>query len=184
VPDPIPRKTTTTRPVDTATKVSKASKCLLEIAGMPVSVAKGNNHTLKVGGRPQNVDKAVLEINIEDDPTQLQLDGSKYRGSVQLHRKDCFPGATVQLQVRPIPASLTFNGAPKGTAVRCIAGPCPDTIAHLLESEGFPDIPMTTHEATLRFEIRALGFNRQERTVSIYPGRNTVTLSLISLQQR
>ncbi len=184
VPELLPRKTTTTRPFDAATKVSKASKCFLEIAGMPVAIAKSNNHTLKVAGRPQNVDKAILEISIEDDPTQLQLDGSKYRGSVQLPRKDCFPGATVQLQVRPKPASLTFNGAPKETAVRCIAGPCPDTYAHRLESESFPDIAMTTHEATLTVEIQAVGFNRQERTVRIYPGANSITVSLISNQQR
>jgi len=185
-PEAIPRKATATRPIEPTTKVSKptASKCLLEIAGMPFAVASASTHTLKVAGRPLRVDKQTLEIAVDDDPTQVQLDGSMYRGAVQVHRKDCFPGATVKLQVRPRAAILTFSGAPRGTTVRCTAGPCPDTSAHLIESDRFPEIPMTTHEAKIRLEFRATGFNSQAKDIPVYPGNNNYPLNLTPLQPR
>jgi len=184
-PEPIPRKTTTTRPVDPPTKVKVvASKCLLEIAGMPVPVARASTHTLKIAGRPQKVEDTIVELTVDDDITQVQLDGSMYRGAVQVHRKDCFPGATVKLPVRPLVATLTFRGAPKGTTVRCSAGPCPDRSPHLIESDPFPEIPLKTHEADIDLEIRAEGFNRLAKKFQIHPGSNEVVITLTPLLPR
>ena len=188
-PDPVPRKTVTTRPVDPPTKVARpagpaGSKCSLEIADMPVPVARAGTHTLKIAGKPYELTSSVVQISIDDDPTQIQLDGSMYRGAVQVHRKDCFPGATVKLIARARVATITFSGAPKGTTVRCSKGPCPDNNPHLIESDSFPEIPMTTHEAEISIEIRATGFNSMERKIQFYPGANSVKINLTPLQPR
>jgi serine/threonine-protein kinase len=185
-PEPIPRKSTTTRPVDPPTKAVRVtgSKCLLEIAGMPVAVASASTHTLKIAGVAQKGERSTVEITVDDDNTQVQLDGSSYRGAVQVHRKDCFPGATVKLPVRPLAATLTFSGAPKGTTVRCSTGPCPDLSPHLIESDSFPKIPMTTHEAEIGVLIRAEGFNSQTKMIQIHPGANNYAIALTPLPPR
>jgi eukaryotic-like serine/threonine-protein kinase len=184
-PDPTPRKGTTTRPIDPPTKTVRApARCLLQLAGMPVAVAGTGSHTLKIDNKPIRVEKQVVELVVDDESTQIQLDGSMYRGVLTVARKDCTPGAIIQFPARPRAAILTFNGAPKGTTVRCSAGPCPDRNSHLLDLDAFPEIPMSEHEAEITVEIRATGFKSEVRRIQVRPGNNAAAITLTQLQPR
>ncbi len=171
---------TGTRPVDPPTKAVRlgAAKCSLKISGMPVAVARAGAHTLKIGTQARPLEDEVVEITVDDNSTQVQLDGNMYRGVLTVQRKDCGPGQGVTLIARPRNATLSFTGASPGTTVRCTAGPCPDTKPHLLDAEPFPAIPMSAHEAEISVEIKATGYKRQVKKIQVHPGTNSETIAL------
>ncbi len=185
-PEPQPRKTTTTRPIDTGTKVVKSTpvKCKLQIEGMPVAVASGGAHTLKVGSQARRLEGQLTDLVFDDDSVQVVLSGNMYTGLRMVTRKECYAGATIQLIARPRAATLTFSGAPPKTTVRCSAGPCPDNRAYLLETDPLPKIPMSAHEVEISVELRAPGFKSLTEKIRIHPGNNSHAITLTSLTPR
>ena len=186
LPDPTPRKGTTTRPIDPATKVVKstATKCKLRIEGMPVSVAASGAHNLKIGTQGKRLESNLVDLVVEDDSVQVQLSGNMYSGLRRIERNECYPGATIELIARPRAATVTFGGAPPETTVRCTAGPCPDNSAHRLDTDPLPPIAMTTHEAEISVEIKAAGYRSEVEKIRIHPGSNTHPITLTSLSPR
>jgi len=179
-PDPQPRKALGTRPIDPPTKAGKstATNCKLKIEGMAYSVATGGTHTLKIGTQGRRLETQLVDLPIEGDSVQVQLSGNMYSGLRRVERKECYPGAIVELIARPRPATVTFSGAPPETTVRCTAGPCLDNSAHRLDSDPLPPIPMTEHEIEISVEIKATGYRSEVKKIRIHPGNNTHAVTL------
>jgi hypothetical protein len=72
----------------------------------------------------------------------------------------------------PDSAIVTFEGAPAGTTVQCVSGPCPDTKAHPVES--FPAIPLSADDQTLLLRFNAPGYRTGMSSFQVSRGTNVV----------
>ncbi len=74
-------------------------------------------------------------------------------------------------------ATLRYSGAPQGTTVECMSGPCPDKAAHPVTEE-FPAIPMSGDRETVLFRFRAPGFRTAMGRYELRRGANVIPISL------
>ncbi len=72
----------------------------------------------------------------------------------------------------PDSATVTFQGAPAGTTVQCVSGPCPDTLAHPIES--FPAIPLKADDQTLLLRFNAPGYRTGMSSFQVSRGSNVI----------
>lgn len=72
----------------------------------------------------------------------------------------------------PDSAIVTFQGAPAGTTVQCVSGPCPDTKAHPVES--FPAIPLSADDQTLLLRFNAPGYRTGMSSFQVSRGTNVI----------
>lgn len=70
----------------------------------------------------------------------------------------------------PTTAIVTFQGAPAGTTVQCVSGPCPDTKTHPIES--FPEIPLSADDQTLLLRFNAPGYRTGMSAFQVSRGTN------------
>lgn len=186
VPDPQPRKATTTRPVDPPTKIVRPApaRCTLRIRNMPVALIQAGDHTLRLGSAAQPLKTEQVPIEMTDSTLQVQLGGSMYTSVKTLERKDC-SGNTIDFEAHPRPATVTFTGAPPKATVRCLAAPCRDTTTPFLVGSGtFPQIPMTQHEVQISVELKAAGYQGKVEKFHINPGSNSHAVNLTALGPR
>lgn len=72
----------------------------------------------------------------------------------------------------PDSATVTFQGAPSGTTVQCVSGPCPDTKTHPLDS--FPPIPLSKDDQTLLLRFNAPGYRTGMSSFQVSRGANVI----------
>ena len=72
----------------------------------------------------------------------------------------------------PDSATVTFQGAPAGTTVQCVSGPCPDTKAHAIDS--FPAIPLKADDQTLLLRFNAPGYRTGMSSFQVSRGANVI----------
>ena len=72
----------------------------------------------------------------------------------------------------PTSASFQFQGAPPGTVVECVSGPCADNKPH--PSDSFPDMPLNDDGATLLLRFNAPGYRTAMTSFQVQRGPNSV----------
>jgi len=155
--------------------------CTVEVSGMPISVMR--HHRLAVGADDERALEARVDLHLEGRAAQLQVIGPRYEGQRRLAAGECRDGAVVPLQATPRPARITFPCAPRGLTVACVR--CPPSVGtrvHL--AHDLPPMPMTGFTEEVELLLRAPGFQRQTRRVSLHPGPNTVRVQLEPLAAR
>lgn len=78
--------------------------------------------------------------------------------------------------VRPDGATLVFQGAPPGTTVECVSGPCPDKKSHALDS--FPPIKLSRDEETMLLRFTAPGYRTGMSSYKVSRGPNNMSVLL------
>lgn len=78
----------------------------------------------------------------------------------------------------PDSAIVTFQGAPSGTTVECVSGPCPDKASHTLES--FPPIKLDRDDQTLLLRFNAPGYRTTLASFQVSRGKNIIPVLLDS----
>ncbi|MBL9106901.1 MAG: protein kinase [Myxococcales bacterium] len=184
-PDPLPRKTTTTRPPDPVGKAPvkamvPGARCSLQVTGMPVSVIGAGGHYLQIGSEPKKpLKEAVVELKFDGDSEQVQVSGAMYNGLRSIRRAECVQGATVELAARPRVAKLNFIDDQPGTTVSCLSvPPCPSKQPYLISSNAFPDIPVTQSDTEITLELKAAGYQSRTTKFRIHPGNNAIKINL------
>jgi hypothetical protein len=186
VPDPVPRK----GPVTPVSKIpiksiAQEARCSLKFTGMPVAVIGAGGHNYKIGSETgRALKEAVIQLAFAGESAQIQVNGAMYKGLLTVQRRQCVPGATIELEVAPKPAKFTFTGDPENTTVRCKSGPCPDNIFHLLSAEEFPAINVTEIDTQMEFEIKAEGYQSKIEKLRVHPGQQTFVIRLTKNNQR
>ena len=179
-PDPVPRKgVSTISKVPTKALTPSDARCSLAISGMPVSVIGAGGHNLKIGSKTEVLKEAIVGLTFAGESAQVQLTGKVYTGLLTVNRRQCMPGATVELTAKPKPARLEFVNPPENTTVRCkTTPPCTDGNFHLLSAENFPNIPVTEIDTPIELEIKAEGYQGKTERMRIHPGVNQVNVNL------
>jgi hypothetical protein len=77
---------------------------------------------------------------------------------------------------RPDTATVVFQGAPSGTTVECVSGPCPDKKSHSLET--FPPIKLKSEEETLLLRFTAPGYRTGMSSYKVTRGANVMPVLL------
>lgn len=77
---------------------------------------------------------------------------------------------------RPDTATVVFQGAPSGTTVECVSGPCPDKKSHSLDS--FPAIRVKSEEETLLLRFTAPGYRTGMSSYKVTRGANVMPVLL------
>jgi hypothetical protein len=77
---------------------------------------------------------------------------------------------------RPDTATVVFQGAPSGTTVECVSGPCPDKKSHSLES--FPPIKLKSEEETVLLRFTAPGYRTGTSSYKVTRGSNVMPVLL------
>jgi hypothetical protein len=72
----------------------------------------------------------------------------------------------------PVSAAFQFEGAPAGTTVECVSGPCVDNKAHALDK--FPELPLKDDGATLLLRFNAPGYRTAMTSFQVRRGPNAV----------
>lgn len=72
----------------------------------------------------------------------------------------------------PKSATFLFQGAPAGTTVECVSGPCVDKKAHAPDK--FPEIPLGEDGVTLLLRFKAPGYRTALTSFQVRRGANTV----------
>jgi serine/threonine-protein kinase len=176
----IPRKTTTTRPGDPGKAVKATAttiKCTVQIEGLPPAMLQNGSHSLQVGRQKLPLRASAVEIDLGGDELAVAIAGPRYGGYVRVKRSEC--GSPVVLLARPRPATLTFTGAPPGTTITCVSGPCPDRAPHLLGVDKFPPIDLgDLPEAEISLKAAATGYASNTFKARIGPGETVVPIAL------
>jgi len=115
--------------------------------------------------------------------TQIQLEFRAPDHKPLISNYTLYPGAN---QIRftlepnsPIPpdgATLVFQGAPPGTTVECVSGPCPDKKSHALDS--FPPIKLSRDEETMLLRFTAPGYRTGMSSYKVSRGPNNMSVLL------
>jgi tRNA A-37 threonylcarbamoyl transferase component Bud32 len=181
-PDPQPRKTTAVKGVEGKVPVKASApetRCTLVVSGMPVSTAEIGGHNLRIGSQTQVLKTSSVPLAFTGETAQVQLTGAMYTGILSVPRRECVPGASVELVAKAKPARIKFIDDPPNTTVRCISGPpCPDADAHLLSAEDFPPIPVTQIDTQIELELKAEGYQGKTEKLRVHPGPNQLVISL------
>lgn len=74
-------------------------------------------------------------------------------------------------------ATLRYSGAPTGTTVECMSGPCPDQQVHPVTEE-FPAIPMSGDRETVLLRFRAPGYRTAMGRYELRRGPNLIPIEL------
>jgi len=77
---------------------------------------------------------------------------------------------------RPDSATLMFQGAPAGTTVECVSGPCPDKKPHSLET--FPAVKLDRDDETLLLRFNAPGYRTGMSSYKVSRGSNIMPVLL------
>ena len=77
---------------------------------------------------------------------------------------------------RPDTATVEFQGAPAGTTVECVSGPCPDKKSHSLDS--FPPIKVKNEEETVLLRFTAPGYRTGTSSYKVTRGQNVMSVLL------
>jgi len=77
---------------------------------------------------------------------------------------------------RPDTATVVFQGAPPGTMVECVSGPCPDKKSHSLDS--FPPIKVERDEETMLLRFTAPGYRTGMSSYKVTRGPNVMPVLL------
>lgn len=72
----------------------------------------------------------------------------------------------------PTSATFQFEGAPPGTTVQCVSGPCVDTKAHSIDK--FPELPLKEDGGTLLLRFNAPGYRTAMTSFQVRRGPNAV----------
>ena len=148
---------------------------------MPVVLTTNGTHTLSINKTKTPVRADTVEFELTGDSGVVTLDGPKYNGYVSVSRGACKPGAPIELVARAKKAVLKFTGNPPKTTVRCVAGPCPDNLPHLLDTEVVKIDLGAEHEAEISLEVRAQGYKSTTLKRRIVPGDNSIQIGLTPL---
>lgn len=76
----------------------------------------------------------------------------------------------------PNTAKVVFQGAPSGTTVECVSGPCPDKKPHSLET--FPPIKLEREEETMLLRFTAPGYRTGMSSYKVTRGDNVMPVLL------
>jgi len=147
--------------------------CTVELSGIPISVMR--HHRLAIGTDDERPLAQRMDLRLEGRATQLRVTGPRYGGARRLEAGECSGGALVSLEAAPLPARLVFPCAPSGLTIVCTT--CEESERVYLADE-LPPIPMTSFSREVELLVRAPGFRRANRKVSLHPGPNTVRLEL------
>ncbi|MGB1277828.1 MAG: hypothetical protein ACPG77_18930 [Nannocystaceae bacterium] len=74
-------------------------------------------------------------------------------------------------------ATLRYSGAPTGTTVECMSGPCPDQQVHPV-TETFPEIKMSGDNETVLLRFRAPGYRTGVGRYELRRGPNLIPIEL------
>jgi len=74
-------------------------------------------------------------------------------------------------------ATLRYSGAPKGTTVECMSGPCPDKKVHPV-TETFPEFKMSGDNETVLLRFRAPGYRTGVGRYELRRGANLIPIEL------
>jgi len=115
--------------------------------------------------------------------TQIQLEFRAPDHKPLVSNYTLYPGAN-QIRftlektgpTRPDSATLVFQGAPSGTTVECVSGPCPDKKSHGLDN--FPPIKLSSEEETLLLRFTAPGFRTGMSSYKVTRGPNVMPVLL------
>jgi hypothetical protein len=72
----------------------------------------------------------------------------------------------------PSSARFQFEGAPPGTTVECVSGPCVDNKAYAIDK--FPEIPLKDDDVTLLLRFNAPGYRTAMTSFQVRRGPNAV----------
>jgi len=72
----------------------------------------------------------------------------------------------------PVSAVFQFEGAPAGTTVECVSGPCVDNKGHAIDK--FPELPLKDDGATLLLRFNAPGYRTAMTSFQVRRGPNIV----------
>jgi hypothetical protein len=73
----------------------------------------------------------------------------------------------------PENAALEFQGAPSGTTVECMSGPCPDKKSHPAD-KSFPEVKLGKDEETLLLRFNAPGYRTAMTSFQVKRGPNII----------
>ncbi len=73
----------------------------------------------------------------------------------------------------PENAALEFQGAPSGTTVECMSGPCPDKKSHPAD-KSFPEVKLGKDEETLLLRFNAPGYRTAMTSFQVKRGTNII----------
>jgi len=73
-------------------------------------------------------------------------------------------------------ATVVFQGAPSGTTVECVSGPCPDKKSHGLDN--FPPMKLKSEEETLLLRFTAPGYRTGMSSYKVTRGSNVMPVLL------
>lgn len=76
----------------------------------------------------------------------------------------------------PTSAVIQFQGAPAGTVVECVSGPCADNKPYALDK--FPEIPLKEDGGTLLLRFNAPGYRTAMTSFQVRRGTNAVPVLL------
>ncbi len=115
--------------------------------------------------------------------TQIQLEFRAPDHKPQIRNYTLVPG-TNQISFtleptspsRPDSATVVFQGAPSGTTVECVSGPCPDKKSHSLDS--FPPIKLERDEETMLLRFTAPGYRTGMSSYKVTRGPNVMPVLL------
>lgn len=112
----------------------------------------------------------TLEFNAPDHkPTSVNY--TLYPGTNQIR----FTLEPVTIP-KPDSATLVFQGAPQGTTVQCVSGPCPDKKSHSLET--FPAVKLDRDDETLLLRFIAPGYRTGMSSYKVNRGPNVMPVLL------
>ncbi len=114
--------------------------------------------------------------------TQIQLEFHAAGHRPYIGNYTLYPGTnqiafTLEQAKIPEPDSavVTFQGAPDGTTVECVSGPCPDNKPHTPES--FPPIKLSKDDQTLLLRFNAPGYRTAMSSFQV--SRGTILLPVL-----
>lgn len=151
-----------------------ALACEVEITGMPVSIMR--HHRLVVGADDERALAPRVPLELGDEALRLRVLGLRYHGDRWVSREDC-AASRVVMQVQPLPARVVFPCPPRGLTVACPG--CPGEAGQRVYlAEELPPIEMASWSREVVLLLRAPGYHREERTVELHPGPNSVHVEL------
>lgn len=145
-----------------------APACSVRIEGMPVPQMR--HHALRVGGRRY---QAGPTVEVQPLANTVELDGPRYSGTAVLPER-C---RSVVLHAKPRPIAVAFEGAPPQAVVSCRGCPGLAPTQNVLPAS-MPPMQTTQWELVVTLWVRAPGFQAEELSVILHPGKNTVRLQM------
>ena len=157
-----------------ALNVSVPSKCEVEVAGMPVSIM---GHHQLVAGHDRYPVQRRMPVHMIEDEMVLRVSGPRYSGALRVDRAQCRPGEVLRIDVKPLPARMSFPCAPPELTVECAQ--CPGHTKPLIRSaKAFPPLRMSSFTEQFEVVLRAPGYRRKTQMIRVHPGHNKIEVSL------